>query len=118
MYLDFQFIFSTNILLFNTSFESIVFKIIFCHIFIYSVDKFVNKKNCCLFTYSILKNILFFQLFLKIGSKPVYFYSLKLWLYVIETLVPKKIFIFNIVLDLNNNFIYMFFLILKFDIIF
>ena len=65
-YPNFKFVLDCDTLLFNTSLESIVLKVILCHIFTNNIDKLINKGDNYPLTYTILKSIPLFQPFLKI----------------------------------------------------
>lgn len=70
-HLNFECIFDCDILLFNTSLESIVFGAILSHIFVCGIDELIDKSDSRLLTRNILKNISLLQLFPKIESKLV-----------------------------------------------
>lgn len=54
---NFEYIFDFDILLFNTSLESMVLYTIFCHVVPNGKGEFVSGDDICLFTCGILKSI-------------------------------------------------------------
>lgn len=65
---NFERVLNINILLFNTSLKSIILSLILRFIFASSICKLINRNDSCSFICSILKSILYLQLFSKIIS--------------------------------------------------
>lgn len=103
---------------FNTSPKSVVFWTIFCHIFKIDIDEPINRSDRCSFIYySVLKNKPLFQILLVFISWAVYFYNQEFLFNMTRTYATNVIFIYNAILNLNNNLVCIFFLIFKFGII-
>lgn len=76
-YTNFNNIFYYTIVLFNSSFENKILRVIIYYILISSISEFIDRNDNFLLIYTILKYIALFIIFLKIMNSNICFHCLE-----------------------------------------